>query len=340
MGHSFWGRGRRGLVVAVAAGLAGFGLWGGAPWNRAGAAEGPPAPEFLNADPNTASPALSVPEERLATSLTCPAEFVTWRDPVLLVHGTATNSRDTWSQNYLQVLPAKGFSVCAVDLPDRSLGDIQVAAEYVVHAVRTMAAASGRRVAVIGHSQGTLEVRWALRWWPDVRRLVDDDISLAGPHHGASGADQFCFTGSCAPAVHQMRPPARFLAALNTGDETPGEVDYTSIYSANDELVQPPRTAILAGAVNVLVQDLCPGRPVHHGGLVHDAAVFAVVLDALTNPGPADPARFDAAACLRPWMPGVREPVTGNVMLYGPALAAVSVHQRVSDEPPLASYAR
>jgi 2-iminobutanoate/2-iminopropanoate deaminase len=56
MGHSFWGRGRRGLVVAVAAGLVGFGLWGGAPWDRAGAAEGPPAPEFLNADPNTASP--------------------------------------------------------------------------------------------------------------------------------------------------------------------------------------------------------------------------------------------------------------------------------------------
>ncbi len=55
MGHAFWGR-RRALVVALAAGLVGFGLWGGSPWDRAGAAEGPPAPEFLNADPNTAAP--------------------------------------------------------------------------------------------------------------------------------------------------------------------------------------------------------------------------------------------------------------------------------------------
>ena len=285
-------------------------------------------------------PALSVPEERLAASLTCPAEFSPWRDPVLLVHGTATNSRDTWSQNYLHVLPAQGFSVCAVDLPDRALGDIQVAAEYVVHAVRAVAAASGRRVDVIGHSQGTLEMRWALRWWPDVARLVDDAISLAGPHHGASGADQFCLTGACAPAVHQMRPPARFLAALNSGDETPGEVGYTSIYSENDELVQPPGSAVLDGAVNVLVQDLCPGRPVHHGGLLHDAAAFALVMDALTYPGPADPSRFDAAACSQPWMPGVNEPVTGNVMLYGPAITAAILHEPVSQEPAVAPYAR
>ena len=66
MGESFWrSRGRRGLVVAVAAGLVGFGLGGGAPWSRAGAAEGgyaegpaasTPPPEYLNADPNTDAP--------------------------------------------------------------------------------------------------------------------------------------------------------------------------------------------------------------------------------------------------------------------------------------------
>ena len=205
--------------------------------------------------------------------------------------------------------------------------------------VRTMAAASGRQVDVIGHSQGTLEMRWALRWWPDVRRHVDDAISLADPHHGASGADQFCPMDSCAPAVHQMRPPARFLTALNSHDETPGG-DHTSVFSANDELVQPPRSAVLDGAVNVLVQDLCPGRPVHHGALLYDAVVFAVVLDALSNPGPADLSRFDPATCHQAWMPGVAEPVTTNVILYGPAFLAVTAHDKTSEEPPLAPYAR
>ena len=285
-------------------------------------------------------PALSVAEGRLAASLSCSSRFSAEHDPVLLVHGTATNTHDSWSWNYMRALPAMGFDVCTVDLPDRALGDIQRATEYVVHAIRTVAAAAGRPVDVIGHSQGSLEPRWALRWWPDVRRLVDDDVSLGGPHHGASGADQFCTTGSCAPAAQQMRRGARFLTALNAGDETPGDVDYTSVFSANDELVQPPASARLAGAVNVLVQDLCPGRFVHHAGLVHDSAVFAVVLDALTHAGPADPSRFDRAVCQQPWMDGVAEPVTGNVMLYGPAFVAVATYQAVPEEPPLAPYAR
>jgi triacylglycerol lipase len=185
-------------------------------------------------------PALTVPTDRLVGSVTCPDAFEADRDPVLLVHGTATDSYDSWSWNYMRALPALGFSVCTVDLPERALGDIQTASEYVVHAIRAIAAASKRKVDVIGHSQGTLEPRWALRWWPDIRRLVDDDISLAGPHHGASGAEQVCTTGSCAPAAQQMRFGSHFLTALDKGDETPGDVDYTSVFSQNDELVQPP----------------------------------------------------------------------------------------------------
>jgi len=62
MAESFWGRGRRAVTVALLAGVAGFGLVGGAPWGRAGAAEsaapsdGTPPPEFLNADPDTPAP--------------------------------------------------------------------------------------------------------------------------------------------------------------------------------------------------------------------------------------------------------------------------------------------
>ena len=317
------GRGKRGLTVAVVALVAA--LIPIVPQPAGGATDGP---------------ALSVAEDRLESSLACPGHFAGEHEPVLLVHGTATNTRDSWSWNYLRALPARGFTVCTVELPDRALGDIQVSTEYVVYAIRRISAAFGRRVDVIGHSQGSLEARWALRWWPDIRNRVDDDISLGGPHHGASGADQFCITGSCAPAAQQMRRGARFLAALNAGDETPGDVDYTSVFSLHDELVQPPSSAQLAGAVNVLVQDLCPARYVHHAGLVHDPAVFHVVLDALTQPGPAEPTRFDPATCHQAWMPGVREPVSGNVMLYGWALVAVSIHDTVAEEPPLAPYAR
>jgi reactive intermediate/imine deaminase len=65
MGHTFRGRGQRDLTVALVAGLMGFGLAGGVPWDRASAAEssetaapsaGTPPPEYLNADPNTSAP--------------------------------------------------------------------------------------------------------------------------------------------------------------------------------------------------------------------------------------------------------------------------------------------
>ena len=137
-----------------------------------------------------------------------------------------------------------------------------------------------------------------------------------------------------------MRHGARFLAALNSGDETPGDVDYTSLFSDSDELVQPPSSARLDGAVNTLVQDLCPGRPVHHGGIVHDPMIYALVIDALEHEGPADPARVDRGACHSAWMPGMTEPFTGNAMLYSNAFAALLAHGTVSTEPPLAAYAR
>lgn len=56
MGLSFCSRGQRGLTLGLVGGLMVFGLWGNAHWDRAGAAEAAPAPEFLNADPNSTSP--------------------------------------------------------------------------------------------------------------------------------------------------------------------------------------------------------------------------------------------------------------------------------------------
>ena len=56
MGLSFCSRGKRGLTLVLVSGLMVFGLWGNAHWDRAGAAESAPAPEFLNADPNSTSP--------------------------------------------------------------------------------------------------------------------------------------------------------------------------------------------------------------------------------------------------------------------------------------------
>jgi triacylglycerol lipase len=290
-----------------------------------------------------AGPPLTVPPERLAAALECPQPVrEKGPQPVLLVHGTATTPEASWSWNFARSLPPLRHSICTVRLPDRALEDIQVASEYVVHAVRELSEASDGDVDLIGHSQGTLEPRWAAKWWPDVAESLDDVVLLAPPSHGVSSAEGACTADRCAPAVWQMNRGARFLSALNRGDETPGPASYTVVYSQTDELVTPPETAPLAGASNNLIQSLCPGRPVHHVGLLFEAVSFALTLDALRHPGPANAARFDPATCLQSTAPGVdlvQGAVVADAYLYGDAAVALAGHRTTESEPPLAPYA-
>lgn len=294
----------------------------------------------------TADPPLTVSQQKLAGALKCPPRFThSGREAVLLVHGTGLTAEQSWSWNYSRALPQEGFDTCTVTLPDQALGDIQVASQYVVYAIERIAARTGRRVDVITHSQGGMEARWTVRWWPTVRAEVDDLVLLASPNHGIYAADVCAASGSCWPAVWQMAEQARFLSALNAGSETPGRVSYTDVYSLTDELVEPSSTVPLRGGANtsnLAIQSICPGRVVHHAGLLEDAVAGAIVMDALTHPGPADTARIDPTTCLGAFMPyvGAQEALAGNVTLYGNAAQAFAGHSGVASEPPPASYAR
>ncbi len=293
-------------------------------------------------------PALDVPAAELAHALSCRPFTHPGQDPVLLVHGTGLNAEQSWAWNYERVLPTVGFDVCTVTLPAHALGDIQVASEYVVHAIRTMAARAHRRVSVIGHSQGGLEPRWALKWWPDIPGLVSHYVGLASPNHGIVAADACVASGNCWPAVWQFAHGAKFLAALNRGGETPGPTQYTAVYSLTDELVQPALpspTAALAPAPNassIAIQDVCPGRPVNHISLLDDAVVFAVVMRALRSPKPVRAAAIDRSVCIQTTMRGVTpaQAVAGNATTYADAAVSFSQESGVHAEPPLASYAR
>ena len=291
----------------------------------------------------TTDPPLASDPAALDAAVHCPPPAHLAADPVLLVHGTATNSAESWDWGLAPALRTTGRDVCTVDIPGRSMGDIQVSTEFVVHAIRSIAATWSRQVAVVGHSQGGLEPRWALRWWPSVRAQVSDLVLLATPNHGARSADGACAFGRCAEAVWQMKTGSAFVTALNRDDETPGDVDYTSIYSLTDELVQPAAfpsaTAAIDGASNVLLQDVCPGRPVHHAGFLHDEVVRRLILDALTHVGGADPARLPVGSCQTTWIDGT-DPVAGNAALYGNAFRTFGAsYPGASREPALAAYA-
>jgi triacylglycerol esterase/lipase EstA (alpha/beta hydrolase family) len=291
------------------------------------------------------APRLTAAPKSLRHALTCNGTLRhAKRDPVLLVHGTFADSKINWSWNYKRTLPAQGRTACTVDLPDRSAGDIQPTSEYVVYAIRTMARKSGRDVATIGLSQGGLNIRWALRWWPDVRRLVSDAVLFVTPNHGSVFTDVNCnASGICATSLYQMRSGSAFLSALNRGRETVPGVDFTAVATADDTVFVTPPEARLEGARNIVIQDLCPGHKVDHVGLAYDGPAYVIAMDALAHPGPAKPGRLGSAACRRDTMPGVtRAQADAKVQSYQSKLGVLlgPTGPKADGEPPLAGYAR
>jgi triacylglycerol esterase/lipase EstA (alpha/beta hydrolase family) len=294
-------------------------------------------------------PALSVPRADLDRALACNGPLRGLRqDPVLLVPGTTLTPDVNFSWNYMRALTDLGRRWCAVTLPHDATGDIQVAGEYVVHAVRTISKQSRRDVDVVGYSQGGMVPRWALRFWPDTRAMVDDLIGLSPSNHGTVVADVACAAG-CNPSFHQQASRSRFLQALNSGGETFAGIDYTVAYTFTDEVVVPnagpaPSSALRGGAgrvANIALQEICPANATEHFGIgSYDAVGFAIVADALGHDGPADRARIPVTTCAQPFHPGVDSATFATDFAAMVAYAGDSRGNAASvpQEPPLRPY--
>jgi len=312
-------------------------------------AGGPAAASAAYAPPSQPGPPLSVPVAKLAAALQCTGALRgASHAPVLLVPGTSLNPSTDYGYGWEPALGKLGWPYCAVTLPGNAMGDVQLAGEYVVYAIRTMYAAYGGPIDIVGHSQGGMVPRWALRFWPDTRAMVDDLVGLSPSNHGTLDAIPAC-AQSCAPAFWQQRSDAAFIAALNSAQETFPGISYTDIYTNTDEVVVPnfgpAASSSLSGGggsiTNVAIQSVCPADLTEHLGIgIYDNTAYQLALDALTHPGPADPSRVASTTCLRPLMPGV-DPSTFAVN-YAQTVASVAstvaTAPRTTSEPPLACY--
>jgi hypothetical protein len=150
----------------------------------------------------------------------------------------------------------------------------------------------------------------------------------------------------------QFRTDSDFNRYLNHGDETPGDIDYTSIYAHTDELVQPsgyngPATAALEGdpakVVNINVQDVCPGRVVEHLSIgTTDRFVMELTIATLRAPGPADLSLVDTALCSLPDQyvtPGTLPALLGGAGPSTSGSAWLDPSRYVTEEPPIRDYA-
>jgi triacylglycerol esterase/lipase EstA (alpha/beta hydrolase family) len=265
---------------------------------------------------------------------------------VLLLPGTTVNTDEDFGWNYAQAFQLDKRSYCTLDLPDRTMADIQVAAEYVVAAIRTIYRQDKHKIAILGHSQGGMISRWALKYWPDTRAMVDDLIGMAPSNHGTQLADWMC-NPDCAPAIWQQRTNAAFIEALNTGPETWAGVSYTVIYSPTDGVIIPPeRSKLTTGQgeiANIAVNEACPGHFTDHLSIgTYDPVAYGLVEDALNNPGPASAQRFDDAYCTAFTQPGVNQEFA--IVHFSRASSAVAatilLTPHVPAEPQTAPYAK
>ena len=298
-----------------------------------------PAP--MNVGAATATPGL---DRHRPTWLDCPsrASMRSARGVVLLVPGTGSTPDESYSWGYERALAADGFATCTVALPETGLGSFTTAAERVRRAIHVTHRIAGRRIAVIGHSQGAALPVWAVKFWKGSARRVTDVVGLAGPFNGTRFANTLCASGQCAPLAWQLRQGAKHVAALR-GAPTPKRVAVTSIYSRYDEIVTPAEDASpLPGAANFLLQDICAHDPSEHGLILGDPVAYALALDAITHRGPARRTRLPADVCTGTFIPE-GDLTASYVFLQSVArfVTGLSDPSRwVDAEPPLPRYAR
>jgi triacylglycerol esterase/lipase EstA (alpha/beta hydrolase family) len=185
-------------------------------------------------------------------------------------------------------LRADGYRVSVYELPGLGFGDITDSARSFAGYVDQVRAATGAaKVDVVGHSEGGLVSRYYIKYLGGATK-VGRYVSLGSPQYGTYVANiaDFLGLGDCLGIVacQQMAIGSDFLATLNSGDDTPGDVRWTAVRTLQDELVRPVDNATLAdGATNVLIQSHCPLRIVGHVGLVLDGTTYTVIRDALTD---------------------------------------------------------
>jgi len=209
--------------------------------------------------------------------------------PVLLVPGYGG------STDRLELLAAAleraGRQVTVVGLAGDGRGDLAGQAEVLADAAEgALAVDGGESVDVVGYSAGGVVARLWVRDFggADLARRV---VSLGSPHHGTdlAGLAGSVTPDSCPVACRQLAPDSEFLARLNARDETPAGPVFVSVWSLLDEVVTPPDTAGLDGALNLTVQSVCAGSRARHGDLPTDPAVAAILESTLGVAPPVAP---------------------------------------------------
>ena len=199
---------------------------------------------------------------------------------VLLVpgYGGSTTALDGLATR----ISAAGRTAIVVHLGDGT-GDLRVQANVLNDYVDQVLSAGSGPVTMIGYSAGGV-VAWL---WDEEYHGVTKArqiITLGSPLHGANlAALGAAFVPSeCPTACQQLVPGSAMLTGLQqTAVAT--RPPWLSLWTTDDQVVRPPDSARLPGAVNVPLQSVCPGVRIQHGQLPTAPLVVGIVLRELRS---------------------------------------------------------
>jgi triacylglycerol esterase/lipase EstA (alpha/beta hydrolase family) len=257
--------------------------------------------------------AFSVPNP--SNNFTCqPTQSASGSDPIVILHGLGAtyyediNELESW-------LKGKGF--CTFSLTYGAYenfpyvgGIIPIADSApeigaLIQQVSGSATGAGKKVTLIGHSEGGFQALYVPKFVNGISSLVGMIISMAPPTHGTS------LSGFLQPDLLQGLEVTVFDTVVNlvgcqacselvVGGQAVGALDngpivqpgntVTIIASTHDELVTPPDTSFInePDVTNLFIQTLCPDDPVGHVGEAYDQGVWNIILNAL-NGNPTAP---------------------------------------------------
>ncbi|MQY21067.1 Lipase EstA [Nocardia sp. RB20] len=244
--------------------------------------------------------------------------------PVILAHGTDASAYTDWAGVGPQLAQA-GFCVFALDYGGKpgathyGTEDLWISSAQIGEFVdRVLAATGARQVDLVGFSQGANVTRYYVSELGGASK-VGRWVGLASPTNGGIMyglvplADALpglwpVYRDLTSLAAIQQAAGSPFIRQLNEGGDTVPGVEYTTIISRVDEMIQPYRSMELRGpgARNVVLQDLCSIDLTGHFQMVYDPYVWQLLRNVL------DPAHARAPECrFVPLGTGIPEVILG-----------------------------
>jgi triacylglycerol lipase len=212
---------------------------------------------------------------------------------ILLVpgYGGSTGSLDVLAARIRRT----GRVATVVVLAGNGTGDLGTQADVLQGYVDKALRAGSGPVTIIGYSAGGVVAwLWDVRY--DGAARAARIITLGSPLHGADLAalGAAFVPGECPQACQQLVPGSSLLSSL--ADSSAVRPSWLSLWTTDDQVVQPPTSARLGGAVNVALQSVCPGLRVGHSQLPTDPLVDGIVLRVLATGRLTAPSSRDCAS--------------------------------------------